>query len=572
MIIFDKIRYKNLLSTGNIFTEYNLSKHRTTFLSGKNGSGKSSLLDALTYVLFGKSYRKIKLNQLINSINCKALVVEIEFHIGTTNYKVIRGMKPGIFEIWINDEMIDQESSMKEQQNILEDQILRMNYNTFTQIVIIGSASYVPFMKLPAAARRGIIEDILDIDIFSFMNKLAKERSSVINEEFNEVDHNVEKYLLEYKLNKKHLEESQTDVDNQLKKIDEDINITSKKIDILNDNKQEHINLLDKCSSSEDIITKTTKKAENLSKYMYKIENNISNIRNDISTLWTLDKCSKCDQSISEEYKNEKDIEYKNKLEKLQTGLVEITKEYDVVNEELDVLVNQDKRHNAILNDIKTVDDTIIIYEEQLEKYLSDKTTIQETVNTSVTVEQLNTLEKLIATNIKKLDDIKYNKQPLIQAALTLLKDDGIKTRIIKHYLPVINYHVNKFLDMLSFVVNFQFDENFNEVIQSRYRDDFAYYNFSEGEQARINLALLFTWREISKIKKMASTNLLILDEVFDGSLDTSGTTDFIEILSSIDPRTNSFIISHKQEAASMNFDHYINVIKEGSFSEINLR
>ena len=568
MIFFKKIKFKNFLSTGNYSTEIILSGNSNTLVVGTNGAGKSTMLDALCFVLFGKAFRNINKPQLVNSINQKDCLVECEFSIGKREYKIVRGIKPAIFEIYLDGELVNQEAASKDYQEILEKQILKLNYKSFTQIVILGSASFVPFMQLSAADRRAIIEDLLDIQIFSTMNSILKDKISVNKEEIQTNKHNIELTKTKYDLQKDHIDKlSET---NEQSINEKKLQIENAKIDIENTQKiistiNEEIESLSKFILDKESLEKKHKK---LFQFETQIETNLSSFKKNLKFYHEKDDCPTCQQMIQPEFKDEQIKLLTDKIKKSENGLEKLSSEIE-------------EQQNK-LNEIKKITDTIQTKQVQIAS--NTMTVVEATKNIDrLTKEYLyltNAKEDLLKETIKleelnaELKTLEDNKKNLIEqktyyeSASLLLKDTGIKTKIIRQYLPVINKLVNKYLSYLDFFVNFNLDESFKETIKSRHRDEFSYASFSEGEKQRIDMALMLTWRAVAKLKNSANTNLLILDEVFDSSLDTNGTEYLMQILNMLED-VNLFVISHKGDILQDKFRNVIRFEKVNNFSRI---
>lgn len=566
MIIFKKIRWKNFLSTGNVFSEIDLTAAKTNLIVGSNGAGKSTILDALTFSLFGKPFRKINKPLLVNSINEKDCLTEIEFSIGKNNYHVIRGIKPNKFEIYCNGQLWNQESTLVDQQKNFEQNVLKMNYKSFTQIVVLGSSTFVPFMRLPLAQRREIIEDILDIQVFSTMNVLLKDKVRENNEEIKNLDYQV--HLLDEKidLQKKYMLELE-------KKNKEEIDKKTVKIAELmeneNSNHQEIARLtteVEKHSSEMETLSASSDKLKKLNKFLMKINLKLTTCQKEHQFFTDNHVCPTCTQDLSEDFRLNKIEEGKGELNNLQTGLQDL----------LDAISKEEERENEFTRLSKVVLNYNSSITQANYQIASIRKAISDIEAEIKELEEVNPdkkgefvkLEGLVTEkkDQKKLyADAKKDRDTLL-AATQLLKDNGIKTRIIKTYLPVMNQMINQYLQRMEFYVNFTLDENFEEIIKSRYRDVFSYDSFSEGEKARIDIALLLTWRAIAKLKNSVDTNLLILDEIFDGSLDQTGTSDLGWILRNFDDTTRVFVISHKSNIDDK-FDRTITAEKVKNFS-----
>jgi DNA repair exonuclease SbcCD ATPase subunit len=568
MITFQTIRWKNFLSTGNAFTEVVLNKKQTTLIVGENGSGKSTLLDAICFGLFGKPYRKINKPQLINAINKKDMVVEIEFNIGTKQYKIIRGTNPNIFEIYQQGELIDQDAASKDYQKYLEQTILKLNYKSFIQIVILGSASFTPFMQLPAVTRREIIEDILDIQIFTTMNTVLKENLTTLKESITQSESRLQlirqkseiqmNYLVTLKNNKeKRTEELEQQIQQTIEKIEANKKVLDELLIPQKDQLQNELSVFGNLSQN---IMSVEEYRRNYHADTVKLEKEIRFYQN-------TELCPTCQQHLDKnfiaEMLNEK-LQDKTKLEsslqKINDKLVELSRkrqDQQAIESKLSEVEQRIReRMNVILVDsrfagtLKTELENILMDSSDIEK---EKSKLELLVNDGVEEE-------------KEKDRLTQDKY-YMDAASRLLKDNGIKTIIIRQYLDAINKYINKYLTAMDFFVQFTLDEEFNESIKSRYRDEFSYASFSEGEKQRIDLALLFTWRAIAKIKNSTNTNLLILDEVFDSSLDTTGTEFVMHLLNTIDTDTHVFVISHKGDQLFDKFDTQIKFEKKNNYS-----
>jgi DNA repair exonuclease SbcCD ATPase subunit len=566
MIQFKKLKWKNFLSTGNVFTEISLDSSPNTLIVGTNGAGKSTMLDALTFALFGKPFRNINKPTLINSINNKDCEVEVEFKIGSKTYKVVRGIKPTKFEIYLDGDLVNQDAASKDYQEVLEEQILKFKYKAFTQIVILGSSSFVPFMQLPAADRRTIIEDLLDINVFSAMNLIVKERVSAFKQRATELKLHIEGVMSKIELQKKFIDDAQKNNKEQIEKKQEEHDDYVTQIDKLNSDAksiQKHIDGMLKKIVDEN---ETKVKQKKLGQFEAKIEQNVSEVKKEIQFYKVNDNCPTCDQQINN--KEAKIEEGETKLTNLEEGLSKLTEECNKVSERLVTINEVHKKINAHNSEITRINASVT----QLQKYtkkllkeieeLKNKKVLSEDMM-SVSVELVDSLEKMNNERKQLTEDKNY-----IDVAATLLKDSGIKSKIVKQYLPIINKLVNKYLSSMDFFVNFEINEEFKETIKSRFRDEFSYQNFSEGEKMRIDLALLFTWRAIAKMKSSMNTNLLILDEVFDSSLDNSGTEEFMKLINTLND-TNVFVISHKGDILIDKFRTVIKFDKVKNFSRI---
>jgi DNA repair exonuclease SbcCD ATPase subunit len=567
MILFQKLKWKNFLSTGNIFTEIDLNKSSATLIVGENGAGKSTILDALTFVLFGKPFRKVNKPQLMNSITQKSLVVEIEFEIGSNKYKIIRGLKPTVFEVYMNDSLLNQSAEMKDYQEILERQILKLNFKSFCQVVVLGSASFVPFMQLPGGQRREIIEDLLDLQIFTTMNSLLKDKVAENNEQLADIATDQTVVFEKLKIVKQHLQEKQNSNEKIVAEKFDFIRHTIVQIETLQDKhfklKVEVDNEKIKIEDEESIFKKINK----LSQLKHQIEAKRAILENDVNFFKNHDNCPTCTQSIDPEFREKTMLSKNNEIGTIDDGLIELAKKYDETNTRLTEIIEtrakiNDKQMEMIR--IKTSLDNLIKYKEQLEKEIT-------TINKDSEVDEetkLSALQEELHSIAMRYNDAMDEKQ-ILTAASMLLKDGGIKARIIKQYVPVINKLINKYLGSMDFFVQFDLDEEFNETIKSRFRDEFSYASFSEGEKMRINLAILFTWRAVAKLRNSVSTNLLIMDEVMDSSLDSNGTEEFLKILNNLTSETNTFIISHKGDQLYDKFSNIIKFEKKQNFSKV---
>jgi len=568
MILFRHLRWKNLLSTGNYFSEINLFTNPTTLVAGVNGSGKSTMLDALCFGLFGKPFRNINKPQLLNSINNNDCVVEIEFDTGNKSYKIVRGIKPNIFEIFCNGELINQEAASRDYQDYLEKFILKLNYKSFTQIVILGSASFTPFMQLKTADRREIIEDLLDIQIFSTMNNLVKDRLSNNKDLVANKKHEIDLEQQKFDIQKKHIEELKQNNDDKVKEYDVEIQHHSNTIFTLLSNVTILTAEVEKLQDSMVIKTETEAKVKTITKLESQIEGNLSKFRKDIDFFQSHDNCPTCRQTIDTEFKEEELSSLSVKVLKCEQGLNELEEKLNAEQKKLNEIAEKQKELQKKQVEIATYNTTIT----ETNKMIARLQKLIEELKNSKTVSDKE--EKELSDIKNGLNELKDNLRALIdertyyEVAGNLLKDTGIKTKIVKQYLPVINKVVNKYLASLDFFVNFNLDESFKETIKSRHRDEFTYNNFSEGEKQRIDMALMLTWRAVAKLKNSSNTNLLILDETFDSSLDANGTEELMKILHMLEG-VNLFVISHKGDILQDKFSNVIRFVKEKNFSRI---
>ena len=568
MILFRNVRWKNLLSTGNYFTEIKLNNNANTLVVGENGSGKSTMLDALCFGLFGKPFRNINKPQLVNSINNKDVVVEVEFDTSNKSYKIIRGIKPNLFEIYCDNELINQEAASKDYQEFLEKFILKMNYKSFTQIVILGSASFTPFMQLSASDRRAIIEDLLDIQIFSTMNSLVKERMSNNKDLTSNKKHEIELMQQKYDMQKKHIEELKQNNDDKVNEYDSEIESHSNTISALLSNVATLTAETEQLQLVVASKIETEAKVKKITKLESQIESNLSKFRKDIGFFQSHDNCPTCRQTIASEFKEEELATLGTKVVECEHGLTQLEEKLNAEQEKLNEINEKQKLINKKQVEIATNNTTItetnkliarlrkLIDELKQSKVVSEKE--------EQSLKELKDSLSQLQVNLKEL----IEERSYYEVAGNLLKDTGIKTKIVKQYLPIINKLVNKYLASLDFFVNFNLDESFKETIKSRYRDEFSYHNFSEGEKQRIDMALMLTWRAIAKLKNSSNTNLLILDETFDSSLDANGTEELMKILHMLEG-VNLFVISHKGDILQDKFMNVIRFSKEKNFSRI---
>jgi DNA repair exonuclease SbcCD ATPase subunit len=567
MIVFKKIRWKNFLSTGNIFTEIELNKSATTLIVGENGAGKSTLLDALSFALFNKPFRKINKPLLLNSITKKDLVVEIEFTIGSNNYKIVRGIKPNVFEVYQNGSLLNQSADSKDYQDILEKQILKINFKSFCQVVVLGSASFVPFMSLPTGQRREIIEDLLDLQIFTSMNVILKQRITSNAEDL--IKHEANKTIVEEKMKlvKKHLIEIQNNNEKIISEKNERREQTNTQVNVLDD---EYWKLDNKRKDLEEKMVdekELTSSMKKLTALKHKFEAHLSSQKEQIKFFTDHDNCPTCKQEIDETFKCDMVQNNQERVKELEDNLEVVAKNYVETNNKINEMMNIQTEINNTKMDIHKIStkiSSLIEYRTQLENEIN---TIQKTVKEDNS-DQLNKLVVELKEAEYVLNELHDLKQTY-QAVSVLLKDGGIKAKIIKQYIPIINKLINKYLSSMDFFVQFELNEEFNETIKSRFRDEFSYASFSEGEKMRINLAILFTWRAVAKLRNSISTNILIMDEVMDSSLDSNGTEEFMKVLTQLANDTNTFIISHKTDQFYDKFTSVIKFEKHKNFSKV---
>ena len=546
MIIFEKIRWKNFLSTGNQYIEIDLTQKDTTLIVGTNGAGKSTVLDALTFSLFNKPFRKISKGQLVNTVNEKDCKVEVEFSTGSTEWKVIRGIKPNSFEIHRNGTVLDQFSSANDQQKWLEQNVLKMNYKSFTQIVILGSSTFVPFMQLSASNRREVIEDLLDIKIFSSMNNLIKDKIRVLREEIKTLSLKKESLTDKVRMQEDFINE----IESRGKEDIEDKNGKIKELEVEVATHME-MNTIKECDISDLIkkqekVTGATEKLRTLGGLKGKISNKVSTITKEHKFFTDNTVCPTCDQDIEEEFRINRIKDAQNKAKELQSGYKELEEAIKNEEEREHQFTALSKEITQLTHGISKNNTRISGCQRQIRDLESEIQRITEQLaNRNTEHDKLATFKDNLTTTYDDLssrkDTINYH-----DFAYSLLKDGGVKSKIIKKYLPLINQQVNRYLQMMDFYINFTLDEEFNETVQSPIHEDFSYASFSEGEKMRIDLALLFTWREVARMKNSVNTNLLIMDEVFDSSLDGMGTEEFLKIIRYVIKDANIFVISHK--------------------------
>ena len=569
MIVFKKVRYKNFLSTGQQFIEVDLNKSNATLVVGENGAGKSTMLDALCFGLFQRAFRAIKKDQLINSINEKECVVEVEFTIGKKDYKIIRGIKPNIFEIWCNGDMLNQDAAQRDYQKHLESVILKLNFRSFTQVVILGNASFVPFMQLRARHRRQVVEEILDIEIFSKMNLLFREKQKSQDEIIKQTDFNYQMVDSKIDDKKKYID----DIGNRSKDL-----VDSKKLEVKKsltdiENYEEDIRKVrtEIAGLQKEILdaTKINAKHQKLHTMEAKLENTCNKHKKDLRFFESHDDCPTCQQVIDNAFKTTMIDKKKDKVVELDSALGQIEKEIKTTEMKLDnvnktmVLIREKE---LLINRFET---SITEIKKQKEKIQNEIDSLSnENQSTAVQTGELNQLQEQL-TDLEKDKLSQKEEMVYIDTARHLMQDTGIKTKIIKQYLPIMNQFINKNLASMDFFVNFSLDEEFNETIKSRHRDEFNYHSFSEGEKLRIDLAILFTWREIAKLKNSTNTNLLILDEIFDSSLDSSGTDEFMRILHTTMEKENVFVISHKGDTLIDKFPRVMKFEKHKNFTRM---
>ena len=569
MIIFRTLSWKNFLSTGNYKTTVDFTRHDNTLVSGENGAGKSTMLDALTFSLFGKSFRGINIPQLPNSINEKDCEVEITFTIGNDEYRVFRSLKPKKFEIYKNDNLLDQDAKAKDYQKILEEQILKMTYKSFCQVVILGSSNYIPFMQLSAADRRAVVENLLDIDVFSVMNTLVKARLQMTKEYIKDTDYKIEiaknKIEEKQKLVKTLEKKSNDSVEKYENEIKENRKMISEYNHIIEGYQNNISHLMDQIKD-RDILPNSLLTMESEEK---ELKNKIKAIQKNTKFYQENDTCPSCKQDIQQHHRecvfaeNEKEKEEINEqLEQLLERIDSVQKRLNDINAVLSTVDGIEKAVSKKQNEVSVSSQYIDKMQKNIESVFNETSEIEETKK------EMNELVGEGKEHVKRRKEL-VEDQHYYSIASTLLKDSGIKSKIIKHYLPIMNKLINKYLADMDFFCKFNLDENFNESIKSRHRDEFTYHSFSEGERLRIDLSLLLAWREIARLKNSVNCNLLILDEVFDSSLDGVGTEEFLKILTTFGKRANIFVISHKSDSMTDKFQNHIVFEKKNNFSRI---
>ena len=569
MIKFEKIRFKNFLSYGNTWTELDLDKHKDTLIVGENGAGKSTFLDALSYALYMKPFRKVNNPQLVNSVNRKHLEVEVEFSVGSNRFKVMRGHAPRKFEVYQNGELLNQDAHTKDYQKILEQNILKMNYKSFTQIVVLGSRNFIPFMQLSTNDRRTVIEDLLDIQIFSTMAGLLKDKIAINKNELQDIEYQLNLHEDKVKVQEDYISKVQENKDAQLQEIKDKIDETSKQID-------DHKVSLETFLGEADVLYKQCEPLESVSNRVQQfltlegqIEKKLTKLKKQLQFYEDNAECDTCGQEIPDDYRQEKATESNTAISETTTGLKQLEEQIQSNSERIEELKNIQTEAKAKEKQAENERTSITILEnilQGLNNEIAEKSfEAADEDEAEARLDQL--LQDIEETKTQRVD--LRRKQAVFDTARTLLMDTGIKQRIIKQYVPVMNKLINKYLAAMEFFVDFNLDEDFKETIRSRHRDEFVYASFSEGEKMRIDLALLFTWRAIAKLKNSASTNILIMDEIFDSSLDTSGTDEFLKIIKELTSDTNIIIISHKTDQLLDKFSNVVRFEKYKNFSRI---
>ena len=570
MIYFKKLRWRNFMSTGDSFTEMDLTTHKSTLIVGHNGAGKSTMLDAMSFALFGKPHRNINKPQLVNSINNKNCVVEIEFSVGKADFKIIRGVKPQVFEIWKNNVLINQDSHSKEYQRILEQNIIKLNHKSFHQIVVLGSSSFIPFMQLSAQYRREVIEDLLDINVFSKMNILVKEKNATLKEKLKDLNYQLDLKKNQIDAQKKYIRDitamNQEEINSKKNQITE----ARDEIDGLLAENAELSSFIEKENDKvSEALNSAHDRKQTLLQYRAQFTTQVKNVVNDAKFYETNSQCPTCTQEISEETRNSKLDHARSRARELQSAIrkadeeaAAVTDTIDKFTESAEVIREKQSTIHSNGQSIKRLQNAIQTLNDDITR-LTSRTGDLARANQELT-DMNSEKDALMEERMKLNEEFSYNS-----VMAEMLKDTGIKTKVIKQYIPIINNLVNKYLQILDFFVHFNLDESFQETIKSRHRDAFTYDSFSEGEKQRIDLALLFTWRMIAKMKNSVATNLLVLDETFDSSLDHDGVENLMKILYSLDDDTNVFVISHKGEILDGKFKNKIEFFKDKNFSKM---
>ena len=569
MITFKSLRWKNFLSTGNQWSEVDLTNHKTTLVVGHNGAGKSTMLDALSFALFGKAHRNISKNQLVNSINNKGTVVEVIFEVRSNTYRIRRGIKPNTFEIWQGDTMINQSSHAKEYQKILESNILKLNHKSFHQIVVLGSSSFIPFMQLSSNNRRDVIEDLLDINIFSKMSGLLREKTSQLKEQIKDATHNHAVTCTKIDAQKKYIKDIKAITKEQ----------REEKLQLIADFHDEIKALHGKNTELSDAIQsqlpdalsqrgQREAKIKELEAFKTKFNTEVKKIVKEVQFFEKNDICPTCDQAITEDTKTAHILEGKGRAKELQAGINKADTGLTSAQEALSTILDTIDKCRDLHSDVAANQKGISQFQASIDRTQEEISKLDNNVDMDEANDELDQLiqqgDQYTESRLVLNEQMNYNS-----TMTTMLKDTGIKTKIVKQYLPVINKLVNQYLQVLDFFVSFNLDEAFQETIRSRHRDNFTYDSFSEGEKQRIDLALLFTWRQIAKMKNSVATNLLILDETFDSSLDHEGVDNLMKIIYTLGNDTNVFVISHKGEVLEGKFANKLEIYKEKNFSKI---
>lgn len=564
-IFFGKIRWKNLLSTGNSFTELDLSVPGTTLIVGENGAGKSTILDALTFALFGKPFRNINKPQLINSITNRDMLVELEFRIGKNSYIISRGMKPNIFEVYCNDVLLNQDAEMKDYQELLERKILKTNYKSFCQVVVLGSASFVPFMQLPAGQRRAIIEDLLDLQVFTVMNTLLKAQIQENVDKIVECSNEQKLINEKIKLLRAHLTEIKSKSEQFIREKLTTVQDLESKVQEIIESRSALKTRADSLIEKTISITGLQTKLDKMKSIKVQMESKSTILEKEMEFFKTNSNCPTCKQGIDKKFSCEIIDHRTTEISQIEDGLRQLGERYLAVHAQLEELLDLDTQYNNLMTDISFETLRIKMYRDQIQSINKEIEEAESETNFSGESKVADFESSLHELTIK-YNELQEDKQVLAAASM-MLKDGGIKTKIVNQYIPIINKLINKYLSEFDLFVQFNLDEQFNEVIKSRHRDEFSYASFSEGEKQKIDLAMLFTWRAVAKLRNSLNTNLLILDEVFDSSLDQTAADDLLKILQAISRESNVFIISHR-ETLHDKFENVIKFVKHQNFSK----
>lgn len=568
MIIFKKLRWKNLLSTGNVFTEIDLTSKNTTLIVGENGAGKSTMLDALSFGLFGKPFRKVNKGQLVNSINNKGMVVEVEFGVGNKEYKIERGAKPNIFNVYQDGTLINHDASTNDYQDMLDKQILKINHKTFSQIVVLGSASFVPFMQMTAAHRREVIEDLLDIQIFTVMNILLKDKISLNRTNITEADYAIHGIEEKIELEQQHLQEIKNNNEELINQKQQQIITIQGEVNEANIKIEQSQAEVARQSDSINDQDKVRTRREKVVALVRQLDNKYDKIRKENEFFLSNNDCPTCRQGIAHDHRSEIVDSGNTQLGEIEQAKQKISEELNRLDTRLTVIADVTRTVAGINQEVYNDLSGVRIKEGFIKSIQNEINQLNTSTHTEINITRLADLKKQLKEQTVRRETLGKERVTL-ETASVLLKDTGIKTKIIRQYVPVINKLINKYLASMDFFVNFELNESFEETLKSRFRDEFSYASFSEGEKSRIDLALLFTWRAISKLRNSTSTNLLILDEVFDGSLDSQGNEELLKIIQTLTEGNNVFVISHKTDAYIDKFDRVLKFEKQKNFSRM---